>query len=240
MSEIIKDVKRYAAKTISYIKRYGYPPLDDEKMKKYYPHRNSCFVLATGPSINKLDLTKLQGKYVIGVNTAVDIPVDCVFYVVADKYVYQKHKKKLKNLPVMMCESAAKYWKDGPYLLPIKPLGSMNIFHKFAKRLSEGSYSGGTVVVHALQIAYSLGFEKVFLLGVDCDYSQGHFDGRSAAEVGTAKGKMSSGDMDYVLRAFTLCKKAYEKDGRTIYNCNVYAKEHVFEKISYESAIGLS
>jgi hypothetical protein len=110
----------------------------------------------------------------------------------------------------------------------------MSIKSDFSKDLTKGVYSSGTVILHCLQIAYYMGFQTAYLLGCDCDYSQSHhFDNRRTIKK-EAPVMTSDAGKQRVFKGYEICKRAYEKDGRKIYNSTVGGKLEVFERISLE------
>ena len=115
-------------------------------------------------------------------------------------------------------------------IYPIQRLGRMSIMSDFSKDLTKGTYLSGSVTIHSLQVAYYLGFDEVYLIGCDCDYSQSHhFDGkrtirREAPVMSSQEGKHR------VFKGYEICKRAFEKDGRKIYNATVGGKLEVFER----------
>ena len=204
-----------------------------------------CFIVGTGPSINKTDLSLLDDEICFGVNTLYNIKSDCRYWVLCDIDVWKKKKDEVhqfvKSDYVFLAESiAVNLIRGGGGLwsrdILIRPLGSINVWDKVSGDITLGSFSGGTVVVHALQIAFFMGFKEVYLLGCDCDYSGvHHYDGSSTGDIGKAQGKMVKGDSSYVFNAYKKCREFFEKDNRCIYNATVGGKLEVFERRRLEA-----
>ena len=214
-------IKRQLAKLINLKDRIG--NYDDSRIPALKDkHKDErCFIIGTGPSLNKTNLSLLNNEICIGVNTLYGIKPDCKYWVISDHTLWQKMdsaiKKNIKSELLFFAESVPKYFNNlsSEKCIVIRPLGSMNVWYKFSTDLNKGTYSGGTVVIHAIQIAYHLGFKEVYLLGCDTDYSGvHHFDGTTCGEIGNPNGKDPSGNKEYLLSAYRQCKKAFELDNR--------------------------
>ena len=244
----MKMIKRQVAKLINLKDRRGdFSSFDSRIARLKDCHKGErCFIVGTGPSINKTNLSLLKDEICFGVNTLYSIKPDCKYWVLAD---YDLWKKKFAdifcyvksdfifltefisvNLIDMFSGFNEKvFWNQDTIL--IRSLGSSNVWDKVSTDLLRGTFSGGTVVVQAVQIAYYMGFKEVYLLGCDCDYSGiHHFDGLSTGDIGKAKGKMVSGDAMYVFNAYRRCRDAFEDGNRIIYNATIGGKLEVFER----------
>ena len=100
--------------------------------------------------------------------------------------------------------------------------------------LEKGVSDGATVVTDCLQIAFYMGFEKVYLVGCDCDFSnKGYFYDEPPEKYAHEIAEVSRW-----IEAYKMCKKAYEKDGREIINATVSGKIEVFRRQNLEEIIG--
>lgn len=226
---------------------------NNEKIKEFQNiHQGKrCFIIGTGPSLNHTNFNLIKNEILIGVNTlfrGIDkFNISPQYWVVVDGKLFDVHHKKLLSLDpekttLFLAEHAGqRYLKREQYYLTqssirpivIKHLGSMNIWNKFSKDLTEGAYSGATVIIQAIQIAYYLGFQEVYLLGCDSDYSGKHrFDGLKAENENKSVKYLADAHWNYIFSAYEKCKEAFEKDGRRIYNSTVGGKLEVFERIS--------
>lgn len=140
-----------------------------------------CFVVGNAPSLNKMDLSRLQGEYSFVFNGAFDIADmvgrDHCFHVVEDRLVFEDHVKRLNALShpafyptdlahlvtssePILCPFSRGWpeWRDDwPPMLD--PTRERPIF-----------YWGGTVAVFGLQLAQWMGFSRIYIIGVDLDY----------------------------------------------------------------------
>jgi len=233
-----------------------------EKLRDYHDKHigQRCFIIATGPSINKTNLDLLEHEIVFGVNTLYkalkvsDSPapkkfnVNPMYYVLGDHDVFQAHHKNLLVLDtdLFLSSGAGRYFiENSAYylfdatarILPIRRLGRMNLPSDFSKNLIKGTYSSGSVTIHALQVAFYLGFQEVYLVGCDCDYTgEHHFDGKKTVRNETPVLATDIGKQR-VFQGYEFCKKAFEDAGRTIYNSTVGGKLEVFERKSLEEVV---
>jgi hypothetical protein len=139
------------------------------------------YILGNAPSINKLDLSRLQHKNTIGLNGSPllldPLGFSSTYYLITDRRFLQ-HEEKLKI-------ADAEFQKDNIKLVSdvlkedVEKFGeTQNIY--FAKSLSRdgfsldlniGFYFGSTTVMLGIQLAYYLGCKNIYLLGVDFTYA---------------------------------------------------------------------
>lgn len=215
-------------------------------------HKNErCFIIGTGPSLNNTDLDLIKNEIIFGVNTLYrgfkKFSFKCNYYAITDLEVWEKNYNNILELNSKIflsggaCENYLSNYKqfkdyktDNLYL--IKYLGNMWSLNQFSKDLSEGTYNGDTIIIDiCLQAAYYLGFNQVYLLGCDCDYSGMHrFDGSITENL---RGGGVSGDWSKVFASYEICKKIYEENVRKIINCTVGGKLEIFERKKLEEII---
>ena len=215
-------------------------------------HRGErCFIIGTGPSLNKTNMILLKNEVTFGVNTLfTGLPkcgFKCTYWAVSDVSVFNKHSSDILSLDAKLFiggSAARKYFsnkeyfyqfrRDEPYLLQsIAPMWTTGLF---SKNILKGTYIGDTVIIDiCLQVAYYMGFQEVYLLGCDCDYSGLHrFDGmRSENKITSA----IRGDWYKVFKSYEICREAYEEDSRKIFNATVGGRLEVFERRNLEDVI---
>jgi len=224
---------------------------------------NRCFIVGNGPSLNKIDLSKLNGEYSFGVNGIFyktdEVGYKPTFYVVEDNAVMKDNTKRIDDYD---CE-----YKFFPsiYKPKIKQRKNTYFFNmnrsfyesrswyfetpRFSKDCHNKIYVGQSVTIINLQLAYYLGFKEVYLIGMDFNY-----DIPSSAKVNEhvivsteddpnhfhpdyfGKGKTWHDPKLYnVLKSYELAKLYYEQDGRKIFNATVGGKLELFERVEYKS-----
>ena len=142
--------------------------------KKYQGER--CFILGNAPSLSLENLADLKNEKVFICNKgymAKKIGLQKYdFYVLGDPKQAEMHKEEiLENISGIKFISSAivdNYFKTD--FIYYKRLG-VQLFHRFPNRFQDGWGKTRTVVLDAAIIAYFMGFSKIYLLGVDLDYS---------------------------------------------------------------------
>ena len=223
------------------------------KLKKFKDiHKGErCFLIGTGPSLNKTDFSLIKDEILFGVNTLYKglskFNINCKYWAVTDIAVWEKHFAKILGIDTTLFLSGAagrnylfnkdyfqKFQTNKPII--IRHLSLMWICNRFSKDLSFGAYNGDTVMIDiCLQAAYYMGFNKVYLLGCDCDYSGLHrFDGLRSENITTPA---IEGDLSRIFASYEICKKIYEKDSREIINATVGGKLEIFKRKKLEEII---
>jgi hypothetical protein len=258
-----KSLKKYAP---NFILEEPYWYLSSNKKKidslknKYEGKR--CFILGNGPSLNKNDLTKLEGEYSFGVNgifyKTEESGYKPTFYVVEDtqvmndnlekidrydveyKFLRKEYKSKIINHNKVLYFNMNRgfYERSSPHFAS----------PRFSLDCSERLYCGQTVTFLNLQIAYYLGFKQVVLIGMDFEYNippSAIIDGDVITSTqddtnhfhpdyfGKGK-KWHDPKLDNVIKSYLMAKDIYESDGREILNATVGGRLEVFDRADYE------
>lgn len=140
-----------------------------------------CFIIGNGPSLNKIDLTKLKDEYTFGVNAIYTnyekMGFYPTYYVVEDKFVAEDRKKEINDY-----KQSTKFFgryltyclhRDEKSILTnvVFDYSSYSNFPKFSRDSSKKMFVGGTVSYLCMQLAYFMGFSEVYLIGFDHSYS---------------------------------------------------------------------
>ena len=230
-------------------KEYLYYKYNSHKLKKFKDiHRGQrCFIIGTGPSLNKTNISLIKDEIVFGVNTLYrgleNFGINCNYYAISDEVVWEKHFKSILGLDTTLfigdmagkdylsnMSFYKKFRKNKPFV--VRNLGEIQASDSFSKDLSIGTYWGSTVIIDiCLQAAYYMGFKEVYLLGCDCDYTGMHrFDGLPTENA-------VQDDWPNVFAAYEICKDVYESDGREIINATVGGKLEVFKRKELEEVL---
>ncbi len=149
-----------------------------------------CFIMGNGPSLNRMDLSRLQDEYVWGSNRCYllfeRISWRPSFYVAVDKRVVPDNRQQIDALPDQLPETrffypvefrAQKilsskenvYWYDeAPVCIDMGRLPEGTFSTEASKRV----YAVFTVTLSALQLAVYLGFNPIYLIGCDTSYAR--------------------------------------------------------------------
>lgn len=184
------------------------------------------FILASGTSLNDLDLSPLKRRLVMGLNRSFLIFPETYYHCAMDFRLFEEFHTDLKNTRCLLT------LEGRPLGTPIKLLGAEG----FSRDLGKGIYSGYTIAYIALQIAVYMGFKEIFFLGLDLKN-----DGRSTHFFGH-----DYHSKNHETTEFPKMKKMLEFGAQTlsntnvkVFNCSPVSQLEGFSKVSYEYAISL-
>lgn len=158
-----------------YEEKYGFK---NEKILKFRDiHKGKrCFVIGNGPSLKYEDLECLRkhGEVCFGVNRIYLAYEHTLwrpdYYVAVDYFIVQSDRVNISSMPgirfIRHLYKMEGLWKEqdiyefrGLVYPPGAPCLSQDMY--------SGIYTGNTVVYDAIQIALYMGFQEIYLLGVD-------------------------------------------------------------------------
>jgi glycosyltransferase involved in cell wall biosynthesis len=233
-----------------------------------------CFIIATGPSLTVSDVELLQNEITFGVNGIVRIYSETswrpTYYTCIDEYEFPKIQNRRKS-----GNEAASFFNDlctkraflTDRLLKIKhenvdtdkiqyiPLSILDHYinpeseiKRYSSNLFHGIYNARTVVNACINIAQYMGFKDIYLIGVDCDFSnvKTYFDG-TINRYQKINNKDETLTFDSAMRGYMFekgmienyeyIKKETEKRGVKVYNCTRGGKLEVFERRTLEEVL---
>jgi len=217
-------------------------------------HRDEhCFIIGNGPSLNKMNLLPLNEYYTFGLNKIYlllnNINLNIDYLVSVNRFVIQQGKTEFKNTN---CPTFLSYrYSNGLFneFEHIYYILTRYYIETFQKDLTKGLWEGYTVTFVAMQIAYYMGFKKVFLIGVDHNYS---YQGKPNEVQFNSNDDHNHFDPNYFKgthwqlpdlmgseRAYRLAKETFENDSRFICDATLNGKLNIFPKISYEKALDI-
>jgi len=188
-------------------------------------HRGKrLFILASGPSLNDLDLDRLNSRIVMGLNRSFLCWTNSYYHCAFDHRLFEKYREELISRRCLFT------LEDRPFGIPFYLMGSEG----FSWNLEEGIYSGYTIAYFALQVAVYLGFEEIFYLGLDLRHKQNatHFFGhdfRSSRHEETEFPKMRA--------SFENAAPMLKDKGIEVRNCSLVSTLKCFEYLSFDEAI---
>lgn len=217
----------------------------------------SCFIIGNGPSLNKMDLSQLKGRYVFGLNKIhllldrIDLKLS--YHVAVNSLVIEQCINEFNGLtcPSFLSFGAARHLTratDHTYFLATDSY--FQAPYSFYRDPLQPMTEGYTVTYVAMQLAFYMGFSRVFLIGVDHNFKttgkpneeqilegedQNHFDPRYFSNV-----KWHLPDLDASEMSYRLALWFFKREGRMIFDSTVEGNLHVFEKISFQQALELS
>ena len=223
-------------------------------------------IIGNGPSLNELDLTKLKTENTIAVNgifyAAEQMGFDPTYYVVEDTAVMRD------NLEEIIAYEAGHKFFPSIYRKMVGQRHNVSYFMmnrgfyeatspdfcvpRFSVDPGHHMYSGQSVTLINLQLAYHLGFEEVVLIGMDFSYtvpSDAVVEGDIITSTSDdpnhfhpdyfGPGKVwKDPKLDRVLANYALAKQIFEADGRRILNATAGGKLELFERANYPDLLG--
>jgi len=216
-------------------------------------HRDEdCFIIGNGPSLNKMDLAPLRDYHTIGMNKIFlifdRVDLNLSYHAAVNTLVIEQSARQFEELN---CPSFVTFdltiadYPAGDNIFPIYTTGEKLYF---APTLKEILSVGWTVTYVALQIAYAMGFRRVFLIGVDHNFQaqgkpnetqllQGDDPNHFAPNYFGGK-QWQLPDLEGSEIAYRLAKFHFERDNRQIFDATVDGKLTIFPKVNYEEALG--
>lgn len=210
-----------------------------------------CFIIGNGPSLRKMDVSKLKDEYTFGMNR---------IYLAFEEWGFQTtFLASVNDLVIEQCVDdflaldmprffswrSRKYFQPSTLNLPTF-LYTTYAGAKFSKDVRHRVWEGATVTNVCLQLAYYMGFEQAILIGVDHSFTSkgeanktitsdgddpNHFDPRYFG-----KGfRWQLPDLDMSEIAYAMAKDAYEQDGRQILDATIGGQLTIFDKVDYDN-----
>ena len=222
-----------------------------------------CFIIGNGPSLNKHDLSKLNGEFTIGVNS-IFLKTELegfrpTFYVVEDGHVLDdnleaisdydvEHKFILAHYKDKLKASQNIVWlpADLGFYRGAHPFGGVP---RFSRDISDVVYAGQSVTHINMQLAYYMGFSEVYLIGMDFHYEKPEsVITKGLTWISTeddpnhfdpryfgAGKKWHDPQLDKVALNYTHARKVYERAGRKLQNATHGGKLEIFDRVDYDS-----
>lgn len=208
-----------------------------------------CFIIGNGPSLQKTDLTRLQGEYTFGLNRIYllfpALGFSTTYYLSINNLVIEQCASDIVALGIPKFIS----WRAHK-LIPATP--DMVFLHTtytgpcFARDARGRLWEGATVTYVALQLAFHMGFQQVILIGVDHNFSTQGKPNTTVVSAGDdpdhfhpsyfGKGfRWQLPDLDTSEQGYLRARQAFADAGRQVLDATVDGKLKVFPKIAYES-----
>jgi len=207
-----------------------------------------CFIIANGPSLNKMDLIPLKNELTIAMNRGYLFNELYGFhptYLASIDIVNQlaQFKDEYQNLDIPCFYN----WNFRKELVKKNNIHfiKLNHRHKFEEDILQGIWFGHSVTFSCIALAYYMGFHEVILIGKDHNFNidgnpkkkiiSGEVDQNHFSSTYYKKGmKWDLPDYKGEELAYKYAKEYYEKNGRKIYDATLGGKLQVFDKIDFK------
>lgn len=212
-------------------------------------HKNeSCFIVATGPSLKMEDLDILfeRKAFSFGVNKIgyayASTKWRPTYYVGIDRRLVESEyfssiKPEEQSVYAFIGDESESFWEreHGSNVLKYHFCSewAFGRYPKFSEDLSRKSYTGGTVVYLCMQLAVYMGFREIYLLGVDFTGAGEH--GSKYNHFYSEEELTSVSYTNQVKAAYEKAKKYADEHGIKIYNATRGGKLEIFERVDFDN-----
>jgi len=224
-------------------------------------HKNKkAFLAACGPSLNDVDVSKLEDEIVFGVSLAFKKEgLNIKYHFIGDMNIARQF-----SVEISASNTETLFVSRGIYELGILNHPNMYYFEGggdriFHEDVSEKIYGGGTSTFVAMQFAYYMGIKKLFIVGLDHYEKVPRFkiiraiEGRGKPLVSNIEKDIAHFVEDYygenvryflpdtykMQKSYYKAKLAFEKNGREIYNSSAKTalSSNILPRMKFEDAI---
>lgn len=210
-----------------------------------------CFIIGNGPSLRRMDLSPLADEITFSLNRGYlyydRIGGPCTYLVVVNKLVSEQFAAEIEVLPntKFITWTHRHYYADRQDVIyyggPV-----WRTEPRFSVDPTRDIWPGATVTYVALQLAFYMGFEQVYLIGVDHHFTTAGTPHREVVSAGGdpnhfAKDYFGKGvrwqlpDLETSEIAYHLARKTFENAGRKIIDATVGGALTIFPKADYDS-----
>lgn len=227
------------------------------ELRERFKNSKRCFLIGNGPSLNRTDLDMLKDEVTFAVNgfflKSEELGWKPTFYLVEDHLVAEDRAAWINDYkgPIKLFPAYLGYMFDrseDTIFYNHRPRKSYPHGFDFSLEADKITYTGCTVTFSMMQIAAYLGFEEIYLVGVDASYAI-PVDATEGKEYGVGVLDMKSDDpnhfdpnyfgkgfrwhdpqVDKMIEAYTEARRTLEGTGQAIYNATVGGQLEVFER----------
>lgn len=236
------------------------PEFHCEEIKKYkdaYKGKR-CFIIGNGPSLKAEDLEKLHqnNEITFASNKIYKIFEQTNwrpdFYFCTDQWLFRTETKDILNMEPKICSfynyafcNGTVLWISDEKILPIYNMTEQPSplrMPRFSKDLSIYHVDGRSVTYAMLQAAFYMGFDKVYLLGMD-HYPDSLINIKSTEHFyNSDKDRLWDLLPEHVkidnhitlLNSYKKARLVFEEDGRNIFNATRGGYLEVFERVKFD------
>jgi hypothetical protein len=213
-----------------------------------------CFVIANGPSLQKMDISVLRNEFTFSMNRAyllynkwgfIPSYFVCINELVLEQFAADIARLQMPKFINFNRRRLFKNYERDDSILYLR-LG-LQFRDRFSDDLTRVVSSGGTVTFACLQLAYFMGFSEVILIGLDHSFVGKGIP--SKTEVRSEERDESHCHPDYFPKgskwqlpdlyrselAYALARKAFVADGRSILDATTGGKCEIFQKVEFKN-----
>ncbi len=226
----------------------------NQRLKKYQNRYSGkrCFVIGNGPSLKNTNLSFLRDEYTFGMNR---------IYLAFEEWGFQtSFLVSVNDLVIEQCHTdfsdlrIPKFfsWRSKDLLYPdSQPDINTHFLHttytgpKFNNLITNRFWEGATVTYVCLQLAFCMGFDEVYLIGVDHSFDTKGIANQTIVSSGNDPNHFSPEyfgkgfrwqlpDLDTSEVSYQLANRNFLSAGRQVFDATIGGKLEVFPKVDYE------
>lgn len=228
------------------------------KIKKFKGAYNNsrCFIVGNGPSLTIDDLNRIANEYSFATNSVCNIWSDTIwrptFYLVNDIVFGQTLIKEqgfdylTKELENVLCNYIQPFfneYQDKNNVFFYRSLFNNYGLPDFSEDISKGVYESSTTVYLMYQFAAYMGFNEIYLIGMDFNFKNViNKDGiKTTNDTVKDHADMLNGNsngvyhIDDILNCHIAAKQYADEHGIKIYNATRGGKLEVFPRVDFDS-----
>ena len=228
------------------------PEYRNERLEQFKDKHTGerCFIVATGPSLQMSDLEILKK------NKAISFSMNRVYrafdqttwrpdyYVVADWRCLQESRDEIIDIPVrykFVSDEYFPFWTgnipENIYKFHCHWSMVENGLPSYAEDIKYGMYTCATVVYNCFQLATYMGFNEIYLIGVDFSFSNEYKNANNHFIKNYYDSNSQTGNFydEEQLRSYKAAKQYANKHGVKIYNATRGGKLEVFPRVDFDS-----
>ena len=221
-------------------------------------HRGQrAFLIAGGPSLSDIDLSKLKHELIYSVSLTYKAGLPHIdYHFIGDKNIVRQFADEISEIPARHLFVSA-----GIHITGLLNHPNMHYFTGHGERKFHGDitgriYGGGTSTFLAMQFAYYMGISTLFVVGLDHSWNLENTKGTGKVQGGkelleTVGNDLNHFGSDYypdgvqwfdpdtekMAEAYGWAREAYEADGRKLLNASTRTKlpENVIPRREFKS-----
>lgn len=220
-----------------------------------------CFVIGNGPSLTTEDLDRLQGECCFASNRIYYLfdrtlwRPDYYFCVDGDVLVREIGEIKKAEMPCKFLRTIAQKYGRKPedhirYIIQYGPFfeNRAQIWQQgFSEQVDRYFSISTTVTTCAIELAVYMGFQKIYLLGVDHQFSRTiNSAGKVKKHLGVTDyfsgmkhgNDITIGNVDSMTHSYEICRDYAKNHGIEIYNATRGGKLEVFPRVNLDEVLG--
>jgi hypothetical protein len=217
-------------------------------------HRGKrAFVIANGPSLKQIDMSRLKNEFTFGMNRIYlmfpELGFSTTYLTVVNDLVIEQTASDLAalSLPKFIAwRSRRRFGSDLPIAQLPTFLYTSYTGRRFSRDVRGRVWEGATVTNVTLQLAFHMGFQQVILIGVDHNYTAVGKPNTTVVSQGDDPNHFSTSyfgkgfrwqlpDLETNEVGYAMAREAYQKAGREVLDATVGGKLTIFPKVDYDS-----